>query len=54
MTFSQAFSSVLSQGLKRGTLRRYSLPRRKGGWYYPNSWADEDGELKQEYRLLID
>ena len=53
-TFSQAFSSVLSQGLKRGTLRRYSLPRRKGGWYYPNSWADENGELKQEYRLLID
>lgn len=52
--YGNSLSVYLSQGLKRGRIKRYSLPRKRGGWYYPNSWANDKGELAEEYLKMID
>lgn len=52
--YKQSLSVDLSQGLSRGRIKRYDLPRKRGGWYFPNSWADDNGELLAEYKKLID
>ena len=52
--YGNSLSAFLSQGMERGRIKRYSLPRKRGGWYFPNSWADENGELLDGYKKMID
>ena len=52
--FGNSLSASLSNAIKRQRIRRHSLPKKRAGWYYPNSWADAKGNLKKQYLELID
>lgn len=52
--FGNSLSASLSNAIKRGRIRRHRLPKKRAGWYYPNSWADKNGELLKRYQDLID
>lgn len=52
--FGNSLSASLSNAIKRGRIRRHSLPKKRAGWYYPNSWADKNGDLLKRYQDLVD